>query len=329
MVPLALASFALATMPPARITLVGGTHGNEYTGVYVIQQLEPQLEALRLRHPSLRVETLLANPKAFYDNRRFVDDDLNRQFSRSRLGQEVKADAPYEVHRARDVVELLGPKGPKALCDMCIDLHTTTANMGCTLIVNSYCALALRVAAYLQSVWEHDVAGSSTPSSHPLRVYVHDVTQEEAPYLSSVAQAGITIEVGPTPQGLLRSDAVAATRRAVDLILHYLELHFDGRAPEPPCSLRAYVDKGKVPWPEAAGGSQLPGALVAASLQDRDFQPLCAGERMFERPDGSSVDYDGSCGPVAYPIFVNEAAYYYAQSGRGIVLTSLVDWPVE
>ena len=41
------------------------------------------------------------------------------------------------------------------------------------------------------------------------------------------------------------------------------------------------------------------------------------------------MDYDGSSGAMAYPIFVNEAAYYYAQSGRGIVLTSLEDWPVE
>ena len=30
----------------------------------------------------------------------------------------------------------------------------------------------------------------------------------------------------------------------------------------------------------------------------------------------------------AHPIFVNEAAYYYAESGRGVGLTQLVDWPL-
>ena len=49
---------------------------------------------------------------------------------------------------------------------------------------------------------------------------------------------------------------------------------------------------------------------------------------MFVRPDGSVIEYDGMCGDVVYPIFVNEAAYYLTQSGRGIGLTALVDWPV-
>ena len=50
---------------------------------------------------------------------------------------------------------------------------------------------------------------------------------------------------------------------------------------------------------------------------------------MFVRPNGSVVVYDGSHGDVVYPVFVNEAAYYYAQSGRGIGLTSIVDWPID
>ena len=39
-----------------------------------------------------------------------------------------------------------------------------------------------------------------------------------------------------------------------------------------PPSLDLYVDRGKVPWPEPVGASTLPGALVASSLQDRDFE---------------------------------------------------------
>ena len=72
--------------------------------------------------------------------------------------------------------------------------------------------------------------------------------------------------------------------------------------------------------------------LIAPSLQDSDFEPLRTGDAMWVRPDGSeSMEdrYDGALGEVVYPIFVNEAAYYYAQSGRGVGLTKLVDWPVE
>ncbi len=38
--------------------------------------------------------------------------------------------------------------------------------------------------------------------------------------------------------------------------------------------------------------------------------------------------YDGSLGPTVVPIFINEAAYYYAASGLGIMLTQAVEWPV-
>ena len=42
----------------------GGTHGNEYSGVYVLRRLETAADALAARYPSLQVETLLANPAA-------------------------------------------------------------------------------------------------------------------------------------------------------------------------------------------------------------------------------------------------------------------------
>ena len=65
-----------------------------------------------------------------------------------------------------------------------------------------------------------------------------------------------------------------------------------------------------------------------ASIQDRDFMPLNKGEALFDRLDGSTVPYDGSLGEVVYPIFINEAAYYYAQSGTGVGITECIDWPL-
>ena len=332
---IAFVGLATSDVQRHRIVVVGGTHGNEYTGCYVIERLEKQRKALRQAYPSLDIETLLANPRAYASNQRFLDDDLNRQFSLDRMADEPTS---YEAVRAREIDAALGPKGSEAASEVCIDLHTTTANMGCTIIVNSYSSLALCAAAYLQAHWaDHCCANADGWSSvdgehphehHPLRVYLHDVAQDAAPYLCSVSRAGITVEVGPTPQGLLRADVVATSQRAVRLILRYLDLHYSGRAPEPPARMPVYVDKGKVPWPIDTEGSTLPGALVAASLQDRDFEPLEVGDPLFCMHDGSIVKYGGSNGAVVYPIFVNEAAYYYAQSGRGIGLTDRVDWPL-
>lgn len=321
-----------------RVFVVGGTHGNEYAGVHVIKHLEAQRSTLGREYPSLDVQTLLANPAAHAANKRFIDDDLNRQFTQSRLTESNRS--CYETNRAEFINNLMGPKGPSTSSDMCIDLHTTTANMGCTIIVNSYCDLAFRIAAFVQTQWKErhcdgqnswkGIDNSGLTDHLPsLQVYVHETTQDEAPYLCSVSRAGITVEVGPTPQGLLRADVVATTQHALRLILKYLDLHYSGKAPAPPSKLSVYVDRGKIPWPDSDDPNALPGALVVPSLQDRDFEPLKVGDPMFVKLDGSVLVYDGSLGPVVNPIFINEAAYYYAQSGRGIAITQREDWPVN
>ena len=61
-----------------KIAIVGGTHGNELTGVYAIEKLARFPE--RLRQYCFEVVTLLANPQAVAANRRYLDRDLNRSF---------------------------------------------------------------------------------------------------------------------------------------------------------------------------------------------------------------------------------------------------------
>ena len=91
-----------------RIVVVGGTHGNEYTGVYLVKAL--------LATPALdNVEPFLANTRAIALNRRFCDEDLNRCFSRAQL------DTPrdtVEAARAAEIDAVLGPKGSPAAADL-------------------------------------------------------------------------------------------------------------------------------------------------------------------------------------------------------------------
>jgi len=190
-----LASLLLPLASASRVAVVAGTHGNEFTGVYVIEQLEPA--ALRRDYPSLRVETLIANPRAFSATRRFIDADLNRQFA----GRRSEDTQQLEAVRAAEIEAQLGPKGSAQACDVVVDLHTTTSNMGCTLIVNSYCQLALRAAAYLTQAWAGGGGeggggegggggGPDLPASvHPLRIYVHDTSQAPAPQASATRHA--------------------------------------------------------------------------------------------------------------------------------------------
>lgn len=46
-------------------------------------------------------------------------------------------DLPYEVQRAQEINKIFGPKGSPEAYDVIFDLHNTTSNMGCTLILES------------------------------------------------------------------------------------------------------------------------------------------------------------------------------------------------
>ena len=169
----AVACVGLAA-PIRNVVVSGGTHGNEYTGVYVIEKLEGQAEELRRSYPSLDISLLLANPRAHASNQRFVDADLNRMFTAKALankgspggspgGSSGGSSLSYEAARGQEIESQYGPKGECAATDLCVDLHTTTSNMGCTIIVDSWCPLAQRTAAYLLSRWDDACDAGSNP----------------------------------------------------------------------------------------------------------------------------------------------------------------------
>ncbi len=54
-----------------RVAIVGGTHGNELTGVYLVKKFQ-QFPDLIYRQ-SLDCTTLLANPRAIAANRRYIE----------------------------------------------------------------------------------------------------------------------------------------------------------------------------------------------------------------------------------------------------------------
>ena len=50
-------------------------------------------------------------------------------------------------------------------------------------------------------------------------------SRQDDPFLISCAPHGLTIEVGPVPQGVLRRDAVLSTENALEAVLEFLNLH--------------------------------------------------------------------------------------------------------
>ena len=61
-----------------KVLVFGGTHGNEWTGVRIVENYQDYFQN---KYPDLKLEFILANPEAHKLNKRFKDEDLNRAFS--------------------------------------------------------------------------------------------------------------------------------------------------------------------------------------------------------------------------------------------------------
>lgn len=272
-----------------RVAIVGGVHGNEFTGAYLIKKFEqfPEL----IKRSSFNSFTLFGNPKAFEAGRRYLDKDLNRCFHREDLHNPTVYG--YEEYRAKTIYQILGENG-KCQTDLLMDLHSTTANMGLSLILGSNHPFILQLAAYLSSI-------------NPL-VKVCSNTQlgQKNAFLRSLCELSFVIEVGPVAQGVLNAEFFKKTEELVYAILDYLEAYNQGKALPIAHTLTLYEYTGAIDYPKDEQGQIQ--AMIHPQLQGRDYEALHPGDPIFLTFDDRAIAYDGES--TVYPIFINEAAYY-------------------
>ncbi|MCG5054954.1 MAG: aspartoacylase [Myxococcales bacterium] len=269
------------------VALVGGTHGNEFTGAYLVKKW--QADPSRLQRPGLSLELVLANPKAFAACRRYVDEDLNRCFSHARLAQPNPAS--YESMLAQHINRQLGPKG-NARVDFIIDMHSATSPMGTNLVFTHLDGFHLRLAAYVKQRFPETVVTSE------------DELVEDQYFLNSIAQGNVLVEMGPVPQGCLRADLLDRTERVVMTVLDFLA--DPGRATDLPSTLEVFHYTKALYLPTDADGNI--NAMVHPRLLDQAYPVLEPGAPVFVGFDGREIPFDGPEPVMAG--FVNEAAYY-------------------
>ncbi len=265
------------------IAIIGGTHGNEFTGIYLIKKLEAELAI-----DNLDITYLLANPKAYQAVKRYMDRDLNRSFKQSDLSNPELTG--YENLRAKEINQQLGPKG-SAKTDFIIDLHTSTAPMGINLVITKADPFHLKLADYVQS-----------------RLEGVTITWEEIEdhhFLMSVAERNILVEIGATPQGVLRQDVFDKTQQTVLEILEFVNYYNQDNLPESSKELEVYKYFSVAYLPQNQDGEII--GMIHENIQDRDFQPLKKGEPIFKLFNGEEVHYQGEDCTIS---FINEAAYY-------------------
>lgn len=286
-----MTSCHVAEKPIKRIAIFGGTHGNELTGVFLVNHwLENGAE---IQRTGLEVKPFVTNPRAVKKCTRYIDCDLNRVFDLETLGKCTPEDLPYEVRRAQEINRLFGPKNSY---DIIFDLHNTTSNMGCTLILeDSRSDFLIQMSHYIKT------------SLAPLPCYVYLIEHPSLKYATtrSIAKFPIGIEVGPQPQGVLRADILDQMRKMIKHALDFIHDFNDGKE-FPPCAIEVYKIIEKVDYPRNESGEIT--AIIHPNLQDQDWKPLHPGDPVFLTFDGKTIPLDGDS--VVYPVFVNEAAYY-------------------
>ncbi len=273
-----------------RVAIVGGTHGNEFTGAYLIEKFAQFPDLITRR--SFETITLLANPNAFAAGRRYVEKDLNRCFLQQDL-QDPTLNS-YEELQAKSIQDTLGSNRNKQ-ADFILDLHSSTANMGLTIILVNSHPLNLRLAAYLSQI------------SPLVRIYRCSFKSiAENPFVNSLCELGFAIEVGPIAQGILKATLFQQTEELVYAVLDYLEQFNQGKIASTNETLILYDHLSVVDYPKQQDGKIF--AMIHPELQDKDYQALNPGEPMFITFDDKTIVYEGQS--TVWPIFINEAAYY-------------------
>ncbi|XP_072350678.1 aspartoacylase-like isoform X1 [Scyliorhinus torazame] len=285
---------AVTFAPLSRVAVVGGTHGNEMSGIFLARHWLKNPSDLK--RSTFSVMPLVANQQAVERCVRYVDQDLNRCFLPEILNVDSNQTLSSEVTRARELNRLLGPQGSEEAIDLIIDLHNTTANIGdCLLVKNSSDHFVTQMASYVQ----RNLAGGAC------HVFAFELAAERVCDLSSRGKHDFGIELGPQPHGVIRAENLARMRQIILIALDFVEL-FNQGTEFPECELEIYRPLKNVDFPRDVDRNI--SAIIHPERQDMDWVPLNPGDAVFLSLGEETIAYDGDS--TVYPIFINEAAYY-------------------
>lgn len=262
--------------PIKKVIIFGGTHGNEWTGIFAVKKYA---EKLSEEFKDLDLHFVVANPEAYKINKRFKDEDLNRAF------QFLNEDRPdsFEHNRAMELKAMID----KAPCFV-LDLHTTTSNMGKTVIISHDQTMNFHVASQLSQKFSD------------CRVIVSPDPNKK--YLASQSEFGLMIEVGPVANGVINAVVLEDTLQLMREVLRAISTPTNLTGG----SVEIYEEIEDIFYPENENGDVA--AYIHKDFQNKDFVPIHGYYTPFRTFEGEEVNMETK--EVLYPIFINEAAYY-------------------
>ena len=262
-------------MGQARVLVVAATHGNERNAPWLMEQWRRQPQLLDRAGLDLQLE--IGNPEAFVANRRYIERDLNRSFAAELLADSSRTE--LEIQRARTLLAAFGPEGRQP-CTVALDLHSTTSAMGNSLVLYGRRPADLALAAGMQA-------------RLGLPVYLHEADAAQTGFLVERWPAGLVVEVGPVPQGLVSATICRQTQLALEAACDTLAAAAAGRL-RLPQGLQVHLHQGSLDLPRLTDGTPL--AALHPQRQHRDWLPLQPGIRCF----GSWMGPGSATGPRSW-----------------------------
>ena len=273
-------------MTVQRILIVSGTHGNEINPIWAVKQFNRVENSL---NHGIEYEYIIGNPVAYEKRCRYIDDDLNRSFKEIKNRNQDNNSA-YEINRANYLVDQFGIHGSKP-CQIAIDLHTTTANMGTSIVMYGRRFKDFCLAALLQNKFG-------------LPIYLHEKDKAQTGFLVEAWPCGLVIEIGAVAQNFYDPKIIdrfliiiSSLREEIDKLKNNLI--------ELPKELVVHVHQGSIDYPRDEKGDI--DGLIHPERINQDWKMIKKGDPLFVDSKGTIHKYYGD--HLIWPVFIGEVAY--------------------
>ncbi len=269
-----------------KILIVAGTHGNEVNPIWAVNQLKKEQNNV---NKDIEYKYIIGNPLAYEKGSRYIDSDLNRSFNSNNQNTK-KNKNNYEINRAKFLVERYGINGTEP-CQIAIDLHTTTSNMGTSIVMYGRRLKDFCLAALLQNKFG-------------LPIYLHENDTRQTGFLVEAWPCGLVIEIGPVAQNYYDSKIInrfliiiSSLREEINKLKNNLIAL--------PKQLIVHVHQGSIDYPRKTNGDI--NGLIHPERMNKDWKLTQKGDPLFLDIEGNTLRYLGK--DIIWPVFIGEVAY--------------------
>ena len=267
-----------------KILIVSGTHGNEINPIWAVNQFIKQDNTI---DTNIEYKFIIGNPLAYEKGSRYIDTDLNRSFS---LAKNNKDKNNYEFNRANFLVKKFGINGSDP-CELAIDLHTTTANMGTSIVMYGRRRKDFCLAALLQHKFG-------------LPIYLHEKDAKQTGFLVEAWPCGLVIEIGSVAQNYYDPKIINKFLIIFSSLRDEIN-KFKNNQIKLPKGLIVHIHQGSIDYPRDTNGNI--NALIHPKRMNQDWKPIKNGDPLFMDLLGNTRTYKGE--NTIWPVFIGEVAY--------------------